>query len=102
MAFFTNDELIDMLVENDSNSIMCGDATELLHSYLEFGHKGYREYSEFDLIQECRERDLIPNYPDFTTANYKTVRNYMTGKYIAILKDTPWECSPASESYWSN
>jgi hypothetical protein len=52
------DKMIDALVQNDFDSIMSGDATELLNSYLEFGHKGYRAYSDLELIQECAERDI--------------------------------------------
>jgi len=52
------DKMIDALVDNDFNSIMSGDATELLNSYLEFGHRGYRDYSMLELIQECAERDI--------------------------------------------
>jgi hypothetical protein len=52
------DKMIDALVQNDFDSIMSGDATELLNSYLEFGHKGYRDYSDLELIQECAERDI--------------------------------------------
>ena len=54
----TNDEMIEMLVTDDFDSIMSGDATELLYSYLEFGHKGYRSYSTKELIAECIERGL--------------------------------------------
>lgn len=52
------EKMIDALVEDDFNSIMSGDATELLNSYLEFGHRGYHEYSDLELIRECAERDI--------------------------------------------
>ena len=52
------DKMIQMLVDNDFDSIMNGDALELLNSYLEFGHRGYRDYSTLELIRECAERDL--------------------------------------------
>jgi hypothetical protein len=52
------DKMIEALVDNDFNSIMSGDATELLNSYLEFGHRGYRDYSMLELIQECNEREI--------------------------------------------
>ena len=99
--YYSNDEMIEMLVENDFNSIMSGDAIELLNSYLEFGHKGYRDYSEMELIQECRERNLIDNILEFKSDNYRIVKNLMSGKYAIIEKDTPWACNPASETYWS-
>jgi hypothetical protein len=56
---FDRDELIELLVDNDFDSIMNGDATELLNSYLEFGHKGYRDYTDSELIAECEERNLL-------------------------------------------
>ena len=34
------EQMIEALVDNDFNSIMNGDALELLNSYLEFGHRG--------------------------------------------------------------
>jgi hypothetical protein len=33
---------------------------------------------------------------------YRWVRNLMSGKWIQEAVDTPWTCSVASESYWSN
>jgi len=30
-----------------------------------------------------------------------TVQNLMTGKDVEIVRDTPWCCNPASETYWS-
>jgi len=32
----------------------------------------------------------------------KMVKSLMTGELVAIDRDTPWSCNPASESYWSN
>jgi len=52
------DKMIEALVDNDYDSIMSGDATELLNSYLEFGHRGYRDYSTLELIRECNEREI--------------------------------------------
>jgi len=52
------DKMIDALVDSDFNSIMHGDALELLNSYLEFGHRGYRDYSMLELIRECNEREI--------------------------------------------
>lgn len=49
--------MIEALVDNDYDSIMSGD-TELLNSYLEFGHRGYRDYSTLELIRECNEREI--------------------------------------------
>ena len=55
------DKMIDALVRDDFDSIMSGDAIELLYSYLEFGHRGYRGYSEIELERECSERGLTIN-----------------------------------------
>lgn len=52
------EKMIKALVDSDFNSIIHGDALELLDSYLEFGHRGYRDYSDLELIQECAERDI--------------------------------------------
>ena len=62
------DKMIDALVQDDFDSIMSGKAIELLsptnpiwgllNSYLEFGHRGYRDYSEIELEQECSDRGL--------------------------------------------
>lgn len=56
---YDRDVLIELLVDNDFDSIMSGDAMELLNSYLEFGHKGYREYTNSELVAECNERGLL-------------------------------------------
>jgi hypothetical protein len=55
---YSNDTMIEMLVEDDTNSIMSGELW-LLISYLEFGHKGYRAYTTDELIKECQERGLF-------------------------------------------
>ena len=58
------DKMIDALVQDDFDSIMSGessDAIELLYSYLEFGHRGYRDYSEIELEVECSQRGLTIN-----------------------------------------
>ena len=55
---FDRDVMIQALVDNDFDSIMNGDATELLNSYLEFGHRGYRDYSDLELVTECEQRGL--------------------------------------------
>lgn len=52
------EKMIEALVDSDFDSIMNGDALELLNSYLEFGHRGYRDYSDLELIQECNEREI--------------------------------------------
>ena len=55
---FDREQMIELLVNNDFDSIMSGDATELLNSYLEFGHKGYRDYTDLQLVVECEQRGL--------------------------------------------
>ena len=55
------EKMIKALVDSDFNSIIHGDALELLDSYLEFGHRGYRDYSTLELIRECNEREIDCN-----------------------------------------
>ena len=50
---------ITILVDNDYDSIINGDALELLNSYLEFGHRGYRDYTDIELVRELQERELF-------------------------------------------
>lgn len=50
---------ITILVDNDYDSIIFGDALELLNSYLEFGHRGYRDYTDIELVRELQERELF-------------------------------------------
>jgi len=50
---------VSALVDNDFDTIMSGDALELLNSYLMYGHKGYNDYTNDELVSELRERDMM-------------------------------------------
>jgi hypothetical protein len=61
--------MIRALVNSDFDSIIYGNATELLDSYLEYGHRGYRDYSSLELIRECTERNI--NIEELENVYYK-------------------------------
>jgi len=50
---------VSALVDNDFDTIMSGDALELLNSYLMYGHKGYNDYTNDELVSELCERDML-------------------------------------------
>lgn len=43
-----------------------------------------------------------PRYIVFIKETYVERRNAMTGELFRERYDTPWTCSPASETYWSS
>jgi hypothetical protein len=53
-------------------------------------------------------QDTLGSFVVMDVASYKTqvpmveVMNLMTGQTVLEHADTPWHCSVASESYWSN
>ena len=50
-------------------------------------------------------RNILPQNPPHRVEFHPTtvtVKNLMTGQDVEIDRDTPWCCSPASETYWSN
>lgn len=54
------EKLIEWLCDSDKNHILENDAgLELLYSYLEFGFKGYREFTDRELRTEYRERIVM-------------------------------------------
>ena len=55
----TRDEMIDYLIDSDFKYIMEGDGLELLNSYLEFGFKGYVNFTDEELAAEVKERKAI-------------------------------------------
>lgn len=55
----TRDEMIDYLTDSDFKYIMEGDGLELLNSYLEFGFKGYANFTDEELAAEVKERKAI-------------------------------------------
>ena len=47
---------------------------------------------------------LYPRHPRYIVMIHETYverKNFMTGEVFKERYDTPWACSPASESYWS-
>jgi hypothetical protein len=56
---YDKDVLVEMLVDDEFNTIMEGDGQWILNSYLEHGFRGYRAYNYDELIQECNERGLL-------------------------------------------
>ena len=42
-----------------------------------------------------------PKYVRFIKETWVERRNAMTGELFKERYDTPWTCSPASETYWS-
>ena len=55
----SRDEMIDYLTDSDFKYIMEGDGLELLNSYLEFGFKGYCNFTDEELVAEVKERKAI-------------------------------------------
>lgn len=56
------EEMIAYLVESDYRYIMeCANGPELLDSYLDFGFKGYRNFTDDELRYEVAERKEIEN-----------------------------------------
>lgn len=56
------EEMIDYLIDSDFKYIMeCANGPELLDSYLGFGFKGYRNFTDDELRYEVREREEMKN-----------------------------------------
>ena len=54
------EDMIAYLVDSDFKYIMeCANGPELLDSYLDFGFKGYRNYTDDELVAEVAERKAI-------------------------------------------
>jgi hypothetical protein len=54
-----------------------------------------------DYIQTVAEQKRKQGFIVEVFATYVTTRNAMTGKEFQERYDTPYFCSPRSESYWS-
>jgi hypothetical protein len=54
-----------------------------------------------DYIQTVAEQKRKQGFIVEVFATYVTTRNAMTGKEFQERYDTPFSCSPRSESYWS-
>lgn len=67
---FNREGAIEALIDNDKDYVLNGDGAglEWLASILETGHTGYRHQLDYDLLQECLERD-IPDERYWTTTN---------------------------------
>ena len=54
------EEMVDFLIDSDFRYIMeCANGPELLDSYLGFGFKGYRNFTDAELIAEVAQRKEI-------------------------------------------
>lgn len=59
------------------------------------------DYTDVTLEQMERMYPRRPRYIVQIHETYVTRRNAMTGQEFQERYDTPWSCSPASETYWS-
>ena len=59
------------------------------------------DYTDVTFAQMERMYPRRPRYIVMIHETYVTRRNAMTGQEFKERYDTPWACSPASESYWS-
>jgi hypothetical protein len=55
---FNRDKAVQCLIDDDYNTIMSGDANDYLINLLTFGHKGYNDFTDDELMQELTERDI--------------------------------------------
>jgi hypothetical protein len=56
------DEMIDYLINGDFQYIMeCANGPELLDSYLGYGFKGYRNFTDAELTAEYAQRKEMEN-----------------------------------------
>lgn len=56
------EEMIDFLIDSDFTYIMeCANGPELLDSYLGFGFKGYRNFTDDELRYEVAQREEMNN-----------------------------------------
>jgi hypothetical protein len=60
---FDRAEAIDYLTDGDFQYIIDGDpgGLELLQSYLEYGFKGYTNFTDAELVAEIKERKWMEN-----------------------------------------
>lgn len=59
------------------------------------------DYEDVTLEQMEQMYPVRPGYVRFIYETYVIKRNMMTGVEFQERYDTPYFCSPASESYWS-
>ena len=60
------------------------------------------DYTDVTLDQMERMYPVRKGYVREIRETYVTRRNALTGKEFKERYDTPYFCSPSSESYWSN
>ena len=60
-----------------------------------------QDYTDVTFAQMERMYPRRPRYIVMIHETYVTRRNAMTGQEFQERYDTPWTCSPASETYWS-
>ena len=58
------EKAIDTLIEDDIDSIMNSHYIDTLNFILESGFKGYRNFSDDELMQELQERDISTVFGD--------------------------------------
>lgn len=61
-----------------------------------------QDYTDVTLEQMERMYPVRPRYTRFIHETYVTKKNLMSGAEYQERYDTPYFCSPSSESYWSN
>ena len=60
------------------------------------------DYVDTDLSTVETACPVRRGYVRFIYETWVTRKNLMTGELFRERYDTPWSCSPASESFWSN
>lgn len=60
-----------------------------------------QDYTGVDFVQMERMYPRRPRYIVMIHETYVTRRNAMTGEEFQERYDTPYFCSPSSETYWS-
>lgn len=61
---FDREKAIDTLINDDIDSIMNSHYIDTLNFILESGFKGYRNFSDDELMQELQERDISTVFGD--------------------------------------
>jgi len=66
--------------------------------------KAKADLNEKVVIQviHCNRQSRIRGYAMYGGARLVTRKNFMTGKEFQERADTPYYCSPSSETYWSS
>ena len=59
------------------------------------------DYTDVTFAQMERMYPRRPRYIVLIHETWVERKNFMTGEVFKERYDTPWTCSPASETYWS-